>query len=158
MRQGWGDELSSRCSLVVNSSGSTLASTKPWISDWTLVATDSGCSLANRNKVDKKFLHLTLAVSGVICRIRYESNNNTIIIQISRHWLLIWCSKVKETIQHLSRIAGSRLIGSWRSSSRDYSRWGHRWRDCLEGGVGGHLQSVRGSGYLLINVGHSTAR
>ena len=33
----------------------------------TFLATDSGWSLASRSRVARKFLHLTLAVSGVIC-------------------------------------------------------------------------------------------
>ena len=37
------------------------------ISSLTFLATVSGWSLANLSKVAKKFLHFTLAVSGVIC-------------------------------------------------------------------------------------------
>ena len=65
-RHGCGDELSSRCSLVVKVSGSTLPSIRPWMRLWTFVRTLAGCSPANFSRVAKKFLHLCLAVSGVI--------------------------------------------------------------------------------------------
>ena len=65
-RHGWGEEFNSRCKLVVKVSGFTLPSIKPCISCRTFKVTFGGCSEANFRRVAKKFLHLCLAVSGVI--------------------------------------------------------------------------------------------
>ena len=111
MRQGCGDELSSRCNLVVNSSGSTLASTKPCINIRTLDATDSGCSLARRSKVDKKFLHLTLAVSGVICK--YNSLLNLLALQ----------QRQPIPVQNFRRHLHYRYSWSWLGPMRRVLRW-----------------------------------